>query len=142
MTDCIFCKIVSNELPSNKVYENELLIAFMDIRPINPGHLLIVPKAHAENIGDVPTETAGKMFQLAKQLFSALQMSELKPDGVNLLLSNGQAAGQEVFHAHLHVIPRYQNDAFKFTFPTAEGNIDFESLAKNASILKEALKQD
>jgi histidine triad (HIT) family protein len=140
MDDCIFCKISRDEVPSSKIYEDETLMAFMDIRPINPGHTLIVPKAHAGNMGEVSVETAGEMFKLAKRVHSALFNSDLKPEGINFLLSDGAVAGQEVFHVHLHVIPRYQNDGFGIEFPSNDGKTtDMGVLKRSAGTLKAAL---
>ncbi len=140
MDDCIFCKISRGELPASKVYEDDSVMAFMDIRPVNPGHVLIVPRTHAKNITEVPLETAGKMFQLAKRLHSALLKCELQAEGSNFLLSNGAVAGQEVFHAHLHVIPRRENDGLKITFPEREAPLDsMDSIKKSAAILKNSL---
>ena len=142
MDDCVFCKISNNELPSSKVYEDGSLMAFMDIRPINPGHVLVVPKAHASSMDEVSIETAGDMFKLAKRLHTSLLNSDLRPEGTNFLLSDGEVAGQEVFHVHLHVIPRYKNDGFRINFPSNEDHSpEMEALKKNASILQAALHE-
>lgn len=115
--DCIFCKIISGEYESSKIYEDDLLLAFMDIFPVNKGHVLIIPKEHIELVADLNEETAGKIYVLAIKVNSALRESELKPEGVNYFLADGIAAGQEVFHTHLHVIPRFKNDGFGLKFP-------------------------
>jgi histidine triad (HIT) family protein len=86
----------------------------MDINPVNAGHLLIVPKVHATDLSDLPPETGGKMFQVAQKMTAALTNSGIRCEGVDLLLAHKSAAGQEVFHAHLHVIPRYRGDRFRF----------------------------
>ena len=117
MENCIFCKIVNNELPGNKIYEDEDVLAFMDIQPINSGHLLIIPKKHAELISDVEDSVVAKMNVIAKKLNTALRKSGLKTEGVNFFLADGEAAGQEVSHVHLHIFPRYKNDGFGFRFP-------------------------
>ena len=117
MENCIFCKIVKNELPGNKIYEDEDILAFMDIQPINPGHLLIIPKKHAELISEVDDSVVAKMNVIGKKLNTALRKSGLKAEGVNFFLADGEAAGQEVFHVHLHVFPRFKNDGFGFRFP-------------------------
>ncbi len=117
MKDCIFCKIIRGELPSSVVYEDDLVFAFMDIRPINQGHILVVPRQHAESIADVEDETVAHMLVIANRINRALRKSDIKTEGINYLLADGKAAGQEVFHAHLHIIPRYQGDGFGLRFP-------------------------
>lgn len=117
MENCIFCKIVKNELPGNKIYEDEDVLAFMDIQPINPGHLLIIPKKHAELISEVDDSVVAKMNVIGKKLNTALRKSGLKAEGVNFFLADGESAGQEVFHVHLHVFPRFKNDGFGLKFP-------------------------
>jgi histidine triad (HIT) family protein len=96
------------------VYEDETCFVFMDIHPVNAGHLLIVPKVHATDLSDLPPETGGRMFQVAQKMTAALTNSGLRCEGVDLLMAHKSAAGQEVFHAHLHVIPRYRGDGFRF----------------------------
>lgn len=140
LNNCIFCKIVNNELPSYKLYEDEDILAFMDIQPINPGHLLIIPKKHAELISDVDDSVAAKMSVVAKKLNTALRKSGLKTEGVNFFLADGEAAGQEVFHVHLHVFPRFRNDGFGFKFPENYRNKpEMEELKIAAEKIKSAL---
>lgn len=110
--DCIFCKIVKNELPAEIVYEDDKVIAFLDIKPVNPGHTLVIPKKHFENIHDTPDEMVGKLAIAAKKIAGAIQ-TNLGAGGVNIGMNNGAAAGQLVFHAHIHVMPRYGKDSFK-----------------------------
>jgi len=113
---CKFCKLINRELPINVIYEDEKVISFMDIQPINPGHLLIIPKAHATYLKELEPATGGHMFTTAMKLSRALRVSGIKCDGVNLFLADGEAAGQDVFHVHLHVIPRFVDDGFGFKF--------------------------
>lgn len=133
MTDCIFCKIINGEIPSAKVYEDSEVIAFLDIKPINPGHVLVVPKLHAQLVGELAPEIMAKVIQVGVKINSALRRSSLKAEGVNFWLADGGAAGQEVGHVHLHVIPRYQTDGFGFKFPPhygkPAGNIKPEEIA-------------
>ncbi|MEO8664458.1 MAG: HIT family protein [Ignavibacteria bacterium] len=117
MNDCIFCKIVNGELPCNKLYEDSDILAFMDIQPVNSGHLLIIPKVHVELIADVDDNVITKMNLLAKRLNTAIRNSGIKVEGINFFLADGEAAGQEVFHVHLHVFPRFKGDGFGFIFP-------------------------
>ncbi len=114
MENCVFCAIIAGASPASIVYQDENCIAFMDIRPVNPGHLLVVPRQHAATLAEIPPETAGHIFQVGQKLDAALRHSGLKCEGVNLLVADGPAAGQEVFHVHLHVLPRFRGDGFGF----------------------------
>ena len=114
--NCIFCRILAGELESSVVHRDDLCTAFMDVQPVNPGHLLIVPNIHASYLADLPTETGARMFQVAQNLASALRASGLRCEGVNFFLADGEAAMQEVFHVHLHVFPRHVGDGFGLTF--------------------------
>lgn len=107
--DCIFCKIANGEIPSKALYEDEKFKVILDLGAATRGHALILPKDHAENLYELPEETAGEVMCLAKKM--ATQMKEkLHADGFNLVQNNGEAAGQTVMHFHLHLIPRYQED--------------------------------
>ncbi len=117
MTDCVFCKIIDGTYTSSKIYEDDTILAFMDIQPVNKGHLLIIPKKHVELIADLDDDTSGKMFVLANKINIALRKSGVKLEGINYFLADGEAAGQEVFHTHLHLIPRFKNDGFGIIFP-------------------------
>lgn len=116
--DCVFCSIVAGEMPASIVHRDDHTMAFLDIRPINEGHTLVIPLEHASRLADLPADTAGYMMGIAQTVAAGLYKSKLKPSGVNLVLADGASAGQEVFHAHLHVIPRYQGDGFGFRLPT------------------------
>jgi histidine triad (HIT) family protein len=105
----IFTKIINREIPAHIVYEDDTIIAFLTIEPINPGHTLVVPKIPFVNIFDGHTETLGQMMQVAQKISQALVESKLA-EGVNLIMNNGETAGQEVWHAHLHVVPRLTDD--------------------------------
>jgi histidine triad (HIT) family protein len=122
MEDCIFCKIVKREVPSHKVWEDDDLLAFLDIQPINKGHVLIIPKQHSALISGVEDEVLGKMMTLAKKIDKALRESDIKAEDVNLHLADGKIAGQEVPHVHFHVIPRFKDDGFGFNFPMGYKN--------------------
>ncbi|HEX8694876.1 MAG TPA: HIT family protein [Longimicrobium sp.] len=116
MSDCVFCRILAGELPVSWVHRGERCVALMDIQPVNPGHVLVIPVEHAVSLTDVPPETAGEMMRIARRVAAALPASGLRCEGVNLFLADGEAAGQEVFHSHLHVIPRWRGDAFVLRF--------------------------
>lgn len=110
--ECIFCKIVKGEIPSYKLYEDDSIISFLDIFPIHPGHALVVPKKHSVDIFDTDEETLRQMISAAKKIAPAV-MKGAGADGINLGMNNREAAGQEVPHAHIHVIPRYAEDGLK-----------------------------
>ena len=121
MTNCIFCKIAAGEIPSYTIYEDEDFRVFLDVNPACKGHVLIVPKTHYANIYEIDEEIAAKAMKLAKRL--ATKMTEvLKCDGFNLLQNNNEAAGQTVFHFHMHLIPRYldskNNDILNWSHET------------------------
>jgi len=107
--DCVFCKIVSGELPSNKIYENSEVLAFLDVNPVNIGHSLVIPKKHFDNIYETPAETLANMITASKIVSMAIK-SKMKADGINVIMNNDSVAGQIIFHSHMHIIPRFQND--------------------------------
>ena len=107
--NCIFCKIAAGEIPSHKVYEDNDFIAFLDIAPSALGHVLIVPKRHADDLFALDAEAAAKLIPLAQKLAAKVKATT-GCDGVNLLQNNGSAAGQSVFHFHMHIIPRFDGD--------------------------------
>jgi histidine triad (HIT) family protein len=111
MENCIFCKIVKGELPATKIYEDDKVLAFLDIAPVNIGHTLVIPKEHFVNIYETPEDIIGKMMHTAKGVAHALK-KEVGADGTNITMNNEKAAGQVVFHAHIHIIPRLENDGF------------------------------
>ena len=115
MSDCNFCKIIAGEIPSARIYEDELIYAFMDISPINFGHTLVIPKEHHQSAATIPEDVAGRMFHVASRIGILLKrMDEF--DAYNLHLADGTAAGQVVMHAHLHVIPRGAEDGFRWNW--------------------------
>lgn len=109
MENCIFCKIIGGEIPADKIYEDENCLAFLDITPINPGHTLLVPKKHYENLYDVPDELLSQMAPIIKKLAVAVKQG-MNAEGINVGMNNEQPAGQLVPHAHFHIIPRFSND--------------------------------
>ena len=121
--DCIFCDIVDGRATSSKVYEDALCLAFMDIQPINTGQVLIIPKVHASSLSDLDDSTAGHMMKIAQNVSMALKKTDISCEGINLFLADGEAAMQEVFHVHLHVVPRFRVDGFGFKY--GENNFVF-----------------
>jgi histidine triad (HIT) family protein len=116
MTECIFCQILAGEEPVSLVYQDARCAAFMDIQPVNPGHVLVVPNRHAAYLSELDPEDGAQIFRVAQRLAAALRKSGLRCEGVNFFLADGEAAGQDVFHLHLHVIPRYEGDGFGLRF--------------------------
>lgn len=107
--DCIFCKLANGEIPTRSIYEDEDFRVILDAAPATRGHALILPKEHADNLYQLPEELAGKAFVLAKKLASSMT-DRLDCNGFNIVQNNGEAAGQTVFHFHMHLIPRYADD--------------------------------
>ncbi|UCE44513.1 MAG: HIT family protein [Candidatus Bathyarchaeota archaeon] len=112
LDDCIFCSIAKGIIPASTVYSDEETLAFMDIQPVNQGHILVIPKAHATQLSELNPETGGHMFKVAMKSAYAMRHSGIKCEGINLFLADGEAASQDVFHVHLHVIPRFRGDGF------------------------------
>jgi histidine triad (HIT) family protein len=118
-TNCIFCDILAGRLPISQVYRDELCTVLMDIQPVNPGHMIIVPNTHAAFLSELDEDTGAQMFRVAQRLARALRRSAVKCEGVNFFLADGEAAMQEIFHVHLHVFPRFDGDGFGLTFGPA-----------------------
>ena len=112
MADCIFCKIIKEEIPCAKVYENDEVLAFLDISPVNKGHVLVLPKKHFENIENLPDEILCEIARTIKKLSKAA-LKAVGADSFNLGLNNGKNAGQLVQHVHFHIMPRFENDGYK-----------------------------
>jgi histidine triad (HIT) family protein len=110
--NCIFCKIINGDIPCAMVYQDEDTFAFLDINPINKGHTLVIPRQHHENIFSTPSEIFSKMANTAQKI-AKRQKEVLYADGVNIGMNNAPDAGQVVFHAHIHVMPRYKNDGYE-----------------------------
>jgi histidine triad (HIT) family protein len=113
---CVFCELVAGNRPISVIDETEDVLAFLDIQPINPGHALIIPKHHAPYLDDLDSTLGGHIFAMGMRVAAALRACGIRCEGVNLFLADGEAAGQEVFHAHLHVIPRFLGDGFGWKF--------------------------
>ena len=121
MEDCVFCRIVGNVTQASVVYSDDRVLAFMDIQPVNPGHALVIPRGHASRLVELDEETGAQLFRVAMRVAEGLMRSGLKCEGVNLHLADGEAAGQEVSHVHLHVIPRFRGDGFGIRFGSRYG---------------------
>ena len=134
--DCIFCKIANGEIPSATVYEDSICRVILDVNPANKRHALIIPKEHFDNIYSMDAETAAKIFTIATEVAKA-QKAELNPDGLNILQNNGEAAGQTVFHFHMHLVPRYIKDNVTMTW--IPGKADTEELSALSKALRKRI---
>lgn len=141
--DCIFCKILAGELEVSLVYQDEICSAFVDIQPVNPGHLLVIPNRHAPYLADLKEEEGAQIFRVGHRLSAALRESGVKCEGVNFFLADGEAAMQEVFHVHLHIFPRYDGDGFGLKFaPKYFQKSDRKELSEIAEKIRNALEAE
>ena len=129
MDNCIFCKILSGVIPSTAVYEDDSFKAILDVNPAARGHVIILPKNHAANIFELPDEDASKIMIVAKKIATAIKKT-YNCDGVNILQNNGEAAGQTVFHLHVHVIPRFEGDSVNVGWKQGEMPEDMAAIAE------------
>ena len=138
--DCVFCGIVAGREPASEVYRDERVTAFLDIAPVTPGHLMVIPNAHLPSLADVPEELGAHLFTVAHRLAAALRASGLRCEGINLFLADGEAAFQEVFHTHLHVFARYPDDGFALDSPAFwRAGPERAELDANAGAIRDAL---
>ena len=129
MSDCIFCKIIEGEIPSTTVYEDESCKAILDVNPAAKGHVIVLPKEHAADVFAISDESLSKAMCVAKRVAAALKKA-YNCDGVNILQNNGEAAGQTVFHLHIHVIPRFVGDTVSMHWKPGEMPADMEEIAE------------
>ncbi|MDI1336060.1 MAG: HIT family protein [Lacunisphaera sp.] len=140
---CIFCDIIAGKLAGSFVYRDDRVAAFMDIQPVNAGHVLVVPINHAVGLEDLKKEDGEAVFAAAQRVARALRKSGLRCEGVNLFLADGEAAMQEVFHLHLHVFPRFAGDGFGLKFSEAYSQKPpWASLEAGALAISDALKTE
>ena len=133
MHECIFCKIVNGDIPAAKVFENEHVVAFLDISQVTKGHTLVIPKVHKENIYELTPEIAGNLFEVVPRIANSIK-EQFNPIGLNLLNNNGEQAGQSVFHYHIHIIPRYgKGDGFGAVWKSNQSDYTPEMLKDIAS---------
>lgn len=138
--ECIFCQILDGSAEASFLYRDESVAAFLDIRPVTEGHALVIPVQHHETMNDVPDDVAGRLTALSVRIAKALA-GTVRMEGYNLFVANGEAANQEVFHVHLHVLPRYRGDGFGFRFPDGYGRVEVrDKLDALASRIGEALE--
>ncbi len=132
--DCIFCKIANGIIPANALYEDDDFKVIFDLGPASKGHVLILPKEHFDNVFEMTDEYAAKVFVLAKKVATAIKKT-FNCDGVNILQNNGAAAGQTVFHFHMHIIPRYEGDGVSVEW--TPGEITNEQIAEYVARVRE-----
>ncbi|KAA6453453.1 HIT family protein [Bacillus swezeyi] len=141
MSDCIFCKIINGEIPCAKVFENEHVMAFLDISQVTKGHTLVIPKVHKTNIYEMTPDVSREFFEAVPKIAQAIK-DEYEPIGLNLLNNNGEKAGQSVFHYHMHIIPRYgKGDGFGAVWKTHADDYSPEDLQSIASSINSRLTQ-
>ena len=138
MSDCLFCKIIDGQIPSLKVYEDEHVYAFMDIMPLTKGHTLLIPKTHCKDLFEMPEDVAANLYKAAPKVANAIK-SAFNPIGMNTVNNNGAAAGQTVFHYHLHLIPRYdETDGLTVGWNSRQAEFPTELLTE----IQEAIKSN
>ncbi|HWO98796.1 MAG TPA: HIT family protein [Bacillus sp. (in: firmicutes)] len=137
---CIFCKIIRGDIPCAKVFENEHVLAFLDISQVTKGHTLVIPKVHKKDIYELTPDIASHLFKAVPQIANAIK-EQYEPVGLNLLNNNGEAAGQTVFHYHMHILPRYgQGDGFGAVWKSHQSEYTSEDLQTIASTISEAIR--
>jgi histidine triad (HIT) family protein len=146
MTDCVFCRIASGELPSTRVYEDEAVIAFMDIFPLRPAHVLVIPRAHHQQLHELSPAVRARLFDTGARMAKALYDSALQPAAVHYMVNDGPEAHQTVPHVHLHVLPRYRGDGAGFLLRLLRKPLDLvlgpqepEALAAQAAAIRAQL---
>lgn len=132
MADCVFCKIIAGQVPAEKVYENDKIVAFLDIAPVNPGHALVVPREHHADLLETPGDVLADMLVKTKKI-AAAAMRAVNADGFNIGINTKPAAGQAVFHTHLHIIPRFTGDGLKH-WPNKQSTPEERQRVKDAII--------
>lgn len=136
MSDCVFCKIVAGKIPSTRVHEDEHTVAFMDIGQVNPGHVLVAVKAHAENLFELGDAQAAAVARASAKVGRAIREA-FRPEGLSVYQANGKAAGQTVFHYHVHLLPRHAGDGMELIWPVK--NPPREHLEDHAARIRAAL---
>jgi len=140
--DCLFCKIISGDIPSAKVYEDEHVYAFMDISQVTTGHTLVIPKVHTKNIYETPSDVASELFRRVPMIANAVKKA-YNPIGLNLLNNNEVSAGQSVFHLHIHIIPRYgETDGFDAKWITRNDEFSPAELQNIANKITEHIENN
>jgi histidine triad (HIT) family protein len=134
---CIFCKIARKQVPASIIYEDETVMAFLDIQPLNEGHTLVIPKKHYVDIFDIPEDQLSKVYKVAKQVSAAIKKAA-NSDGISIIQQNGKAAGQDIFHFHVHAVPRFEGQKLP-SFSTLK-EVERAKLNDTAKKIKQQLK--
>lgn len=136
MTDCIFCKIIEGEIPSAKVYEDDKVLAFLDLSQVTPGHTLVIPKKHVENVFDYDSDVSEDIAIRLPVIARAIRAAFPESKGMNIVNNNGEVAYQTVFHSHWHLIPRYdQDEGFAMKFDNNQDAYDQEEFQRRADVI-------
>ena len=132
MSNCTLCDLVARTIPVSVAYEDSTIFAFMDIKPVNYGHVVIIPKKHIVYLAELDEDTGAELFKVTMRIAQAVRRSNVKCEAVNLFLADGEAAGQEEFHVHMHVIPRCKDDEFtlQIDYPTRPTREDLDKIAE------------
>jgi len=137
MDKCVFCDIIEGSSPASIVFQDETCIVFMDIQPVNPGHMLVVPKEHSASLSELKPDIGAHLFKVAQHMAQAIRRSDVRCEGINIFMADGEAAGQDVFHVHFHVLPRYSGDNFGLQFGESYGERpsqeELDAIAKDLS---------
>jgi diadenosine tetraphosphate (Ap4A) HIT family hydrolase len=136
---CLFCDIVAQPEHSSIVQETDSILVLCDIHPVNPGHLLVIPKTHAAGLDDLDPSDGADMFAVAQRVANGIRRTDLRCEGINLFLADGEAAFQEIFHIHLHVVPRYRGDSFRLDSGQSTEQATREELDHVAATIRAAL---
>lgn len=140
MSDCIFCKIINGEIPAAKVYEDEHVVAFLDISQVTKGHTLVVPKVHMADLFELTPDAASQLFRTVPKIANAIK-KQFSPVGLNVLNNNGEHAGQTVFHFHMHLIPRYgKGDGFGAVWKSNASDYTFDELQTIAATIQQGME--
>lgn len=115
-SDCVLCKLLRDELPKSLIYEDPTVVVIVPLHHVNPGHVLVIPRAHLPSLKDIDDTTFAQVSNVGKRMAAVIRRSGFKCEGINFFLADGEAAGQQVFHLHLHVYPRFRGDEFGFKF--------------------------
>ncbi|MGY4104820.1 HIT family protein [Ignavigranum ruoffiae] len=141
MEDCIFCKIIKGEIPAAKVYEDEWVFAFLDLSQVTPGHTLVIPKDHRQDIFDYEDDLAAEVFRRVPRIAKAIKEAFPEAQGMNIAMNNGPLAYQSVFHSHIHLLPRYsEEDGFAMTFTNNQDKYSQAEFKQRAEKIGQAIK--
>jgi diadenosine tetraphosphate (Ap4A) HIT family hydrolase len=138
--DCIFCRIAARRAQGHYIYQDDCCTAFLDVSPFNPGHTLVVPNTHFARLADMPPDVGAHLFKVGVRISQAIADSNLRSDGFNLLLSDGECAGQEVPHIHLHVLPRFEQDGLLVDLGREPDRAALAELAATTSAITEFMR--